>query len=106
MLWSRKKLRKTTIQSKITKINFKSKEIFKNNNNFIHETHFTTACSIGWELEVNYPIGYSFSILPMFNADLTPTVDDKDRKKYSFNGAILKGQGVEFTLTRVNTIGG
>lgn len=91
------------IPGKVTKINFKSKETFKNNSNFIHETHFTTACSIGWELEVNYPIGYSFSIIPMFNANLIPTVEDKDRKKYSFNGAILKGQGIEFTLTKVNT---
>lgn len=90
------------IPGTVIKINFKSKETFKNNSNFVHETHFTTACSIGWELEVNYPIGYSFSILPMFSANLIPTVDDVDRKKYSHEGAILKGQGIEFTITKVS----
>lgn len=80
-------------------INFKSQETFKNIE-FLHETHFTTACSIGWELEVNYPSDYSFSIISMFTPKLEPIVDDRERKKYSYDGAILKGQGVEFTLSK------
>jgi len=86
---------------KIININFKSKEIFKNNINFLHETHFTTASSIGWELEVNFPVGYSFGIIPMFVKKIEPIIDDEDRKKYKYDGAILKGQGVEFTLTKI-----
>lgn len=80
-------------------INFKSQETFKSLD-FLHETHFTTACSIGWELEVNYPKEYSFSIISMFTPKLHPIVDDVERKKYSYNGAILKGQGIEFTLSK------
>ncbi|MDM5270777.1 hypothetical protein PGH07_01145 [Sulfurovum sp. zt1-1] len=86
------------IPDEIINLNFKSKEIFKNNSKFIHEAHFSTACSIGWELEVNYPEGYEFGIIPMFNANLIPIVDDVDRKKYEYSGAILVGQGIEFTL--------
>ena len=87
---------------KTININFKSKEIFKNNINFLHETHFSTACSIGWELEVNFPVGYSFAIIPMFVDKLIPIIDDDDRKKYRYDGAILKGQGIEFTLIKLS----
>jgi hypothetical protein len=86
---------------KVININFKSKEIYKNNVLFLHETHFTTACSIGWELEVNFPVGYSFGVIPMFVKKLTPIIDDNNRKKYKYDGAILKGQGIEFTLTKI-----
>lgn len=87
--------------NKIICINFRSKEIFKNNANFLHETHFSSACSIGWELQVNYPKEYNFSILPVFSGKINTLIDDENRKEYKYSGAILKGQGIEFTLFKL-----
>ena len=87
--------------NKVICINFRSKEIFKNSKNFLHETHFSSACSIGWELQVNYPRGYNFSILPVFSGRINTLIDDDNRKEYRYSGAILKGQGIEFTLFKL-----
>ena len=82
-------------------INFKTRDTYKNNNTFIHDTMFTTSCSsIGWDLLVLFPEGYTFSMLPMFTSELKPSTDEKCRKEYSYDGAILKGQGIEFTLLK------
>lgn len=86
--------------NKIIFINFKSKEIYKNCISFLHETHFSSACSIGWELQVNFPKEYEFSIIPVFSGNINTVVDDEGRKEYTYNGAILKGQGIEFTLSK------
>ena len=88
---------------KIIFINFKSKEIYKNCINYLHETHFSSACSIGWELQVNFPKEYEFSIIPVFSGNINTIVDDEDRKEYTYSGGILKGQGIEFTLSKKET---
>ncbi len=85
---------------KVIFINFKSKEVYKSCTNYLHETHFTSACSIGWELQVNFPKGYEFSMIPVFSGTINTIVDNEDRKEYTYDGAILKGQGIEFILSK------
>jgi len=85
---------------KVININFKSEEEYSSSNVFLHETHFSSACSIGWELQVNFPAGYDFDIIPVFSGSVQLVVEENTRKVYTYDGAILKGQGIDFALTK------
>lgn len=82
-------------------VNYKTKDTYVNNFEYIHDTMFTTACSsINWKMLVLYPDNFTFSVLPMFTKELKSISDDKGRRSYEYDGAILKGQGIEFTLLK------
>jgi len=71
------------------------RQIFKNT--FIYETHFANCPLANLEIQVNIPKDYIFNL----SADsLTekPIKDDSNPRRiiYTFDNAILKGQGVEF----------
>lgn len=81
-------------------INFISIEKHPGNINFLRDTHFSNACSIGWELHVNFPEEYDFNIMPLFSGNVQTVIEDSKRKQYAYNGGILKGQGIEFILSK------
>jgi hypothetical protein len=83
-------------------IKFISEEKNNSSINFLHDTHFSSACMIGWELMVNIPEGYEFSILPVFSGKVHKNMSTPTRHRYEYNGAILKGQGIEFTLSKIS----
>jgi hypothetical protein len=67
------------------------------NTNYAYETHFFTHSSIDLELTVNIPDGYDFSIDSYALRDRTELiVNEPSKKVFKINGAIFKGQGVEF----------
>lgn len=98
---SDKVYKKIKIPSKKARlINFISLEKHIGCTKFLRDTHFSNACSIGWELHVSYPEGYQFSIMSLFSGDAQVIIDDENKKQYKYSGGILKGQGIEFVLCK------
>lgn len=67
------------------------------NTEFIYETHFLSTPLSGLEIEVNFPKDYQFNI--SFNSienDVSQILDTETKKIWKLNGALLKGQGIEF----------
>ena len=67
------------------------------NTEFIYETHFLSTPLSGLEIEVNFPKDYQFNI--SFNSiedDVSLNLDTETKKIWKLNGALLRGQGIEF----------
>ena len=74
------------------------------NTEFIYETHFLSTPLSGLEIEVNFPKDYQFNI--SFNSienDVSQILDTETKKIWKLNGALLKGQGIEFYCEKNNT---
>lgn len=74
------------------------------NTEFIYETHFLSTPLSGLEIEVNFPKDYQFNI--SFNSienDVSQILDTETKKIWKLNGALLRGQGIEFYCEKNNT---
>ena len=68
---------------------------------YIYETHFLNQGGVSLELTVNLPKDFQFSVNPTVLADRTEKlVDESTKKVYRINGAIYRGQGIEFMCFR------
>lgn len=64
---------------------------------FIYETHSTRCPIVKLDLIVSYPSGYCFNLNAAgLSSPLELTLDTGSKKMWKINGAILKGQGIEF----------
>lgn len=90
-----------TIKKSIKLKSFKSTEIVKVikqtfNSNYIYETQFANCPLSNLEIQVNYPSGYKFELSSALSEEPEKDTSNPRRIIYTFNNAILKGQGVEF----------
>lgn len=81
-------------------VNFVSEEKHTTGINFVRDTHFCSTCAIGWGLHVNFPKNYDFNIMSLFPGEVETVIADEGKKVYEYDGAILKGQGIEFVLCK------
>ena len=81
-------------------VQFKSEELYKTSSDFMHECQFTMASCLGIEITAQFPKGYEFNVLQVFTDKLDIDIEDEDKKTYHYDGVILKGQGIEFTLSK------
>lgn len=81
-------------------VNFVSEEKHMIGINFVRDTHFCSTCAIGWGLHVNFPKNYDFNIMSLFPGEVETVIADDCKKVYEYDGAILKGQGIEFILCK------
>ncbi|MCB0451148.1 MAG: hypothetical protein KDC97_13620 [Confluentibacter sp.] len=63
---------------------------------YIYETHFLNNGGTELEITVNLPYGYDFSISSTLASRTEKLLDEPTKKRYRINGAIYKGQGIEF----------
>ncbi|WP_166808822.1 hypothetical protein [Candidatus Chlorobium masyuteum] len=64
---------------------------------YIYETHSSRHPIINLMITVNIPKNYNFELFHTFSSKARLKIDEPDKRVYVVNGAIFKGQGVEFT---------
>ena len=69
-------------------------QIFKHG--YIYETHATRYPIINLEITVNHPANYKFNLFSSFSNQERLRINEPDKKVYVVEGAIFRGQGVEF----------
>lgn len=65
-------------------------------NDYIYECHSSKHPIVGLEITVNYPTNFDFELFSTFSTEPRIRVNESGKTVYVIDGAIYKGQGVEF----------
>jgi hypothetical protein len=69
-------------------------------NDYIYESHSSKHPIVGLEITVNYPENYSFELYSGFSTEPRIRVNEAGKTVYVIDGAIYKGQGIEFICVK------
>lgn len=75
-------------------------QVFKNG--YIYETHSSRHSIINLEITVNFPSSYNFDLFSSFSNEERLRINEPDKKVYVVEGAIFRGQGVEFVCNKAS----
>lgn len=73
-------------------------QVFKNG--YIYETHSSRHPIVDLEITVNFPLNYKFDLFSSFSNKERLRINEPDKKVYVIEGAIFRGQGVEFVCEK------
>lgn len=69
-------------------------------NDYIFESHSSKHPIVGLEITVNYPVDYTFELYSGFSTEPRIRVNEAGKTVYVIDGAIYKGQGIEFLCAK------